>query len=51
MSFDGLVIKNKVLLESICRIERHLDVVVEVLEVHKIVDFQLCPDEEFIEFW
>ena len=34
VSFDGLIIRNKVFLEYSHSIETHLDVVVEVLEVH-----------------
>ena len=49
--FDGLVIRNKVLSESSHRVETHLDVVVEVLEFQSSVVFELCLDEEFIEFW
>ena len=33
VSFDGLVIRKEVLYESSHRIERHLDVVKEVLEI------------------
>ena len=51
VSFDGLVIRNKVLSKSSHRIETHIDVVVEVLEVQISVSFGLCIDEEFIEFW
>ena len=49
--FDRLVIRKKVFLESSNRIDTHLDVVVEVLEVQISVAFELCLDEEFIEFW
>ena len=51
VSFDGLVISKEVLSESSHRIERHLDVVKEVLEIHSSVSFELCLDEELIEFW
>ena len=51
VSFNGLVSRKKVLSESIHRIETHLDVVVEVLEVQSSVAFELYLDEEFIEFW
>ena len=51
MSFDGLLIRKKVFSESIHRIEIHIDVVVEVLEVHFSVAFEFCIDEELIEFW
>ena len=49
--FDGLVIRNKVLSESSHRIKRHIDVVVEVLEVRSSVAFEFCLDGEFIECW
>ena len=51
VSFDGLVIRKEVFSESIHRIETHLDVVKEVLEIHSSVSFELCLDEELIEFW
>ena len=50
VSFDGLVSSKKVLLESSHRIETHLDVVAEVLEVQSSVDFEFYLDEDFIEF-
>ena len=49
MSIDGLVTKNKFLLESIHRIDTHIDVVVEVIKVGSSVSFDFCLDEEFIE--
>ena len=51
MSFDGLVIRNKVFSESSPCIETHLGVFVEVIEVQISVASELCLDEEFIEFW
>ena len=45
VSFDGLVIRNKVFLESSHRIETHLEVVVEFLEVHISVAFEFCLDD------
>ena len=48
VSFDGLLIRKKVFLESNHRIKTHLDVVVEVLEVQISVAFEFCLDEEFI---
>ena len=45
---DGQVISKKVCLESSHRIERHLDVVIEVLEIQSSVSFELCLDEELI---
>ena len=51
MSFDGILISRKVLSESIYRIDRDPGVVVEVLDVHSSVSFELFLDEEFIEFW
>ena len=51
VSCDVQVIRNKVYLESINRIERHLDVVIEVLEIQSSVSFEFCLDEELIESW
>ena len=44
VSFDGLVIRKKVLSESRHYIETHLGVVVEVIEVQRSVAFELCLD-------
>ena len=49
--FYGMVSRKKVLSESRKRIETHLDVVLEVLEVHISVAFELCIDEDYIYFW
>ena len=49
--FDGLVIRKEVFYESSHRIETHLDVVKEVLEIQSSVSFEFCLDEELIEFW
>ena len=51
VSFDGLLSRNEVFLESIHRIETHLDVVLEILEVQSSVAFEFCLDKDFIEFW
>ena len=51
VSFDGLVIRKEVYSESSHYIERHLDVVIEVLEIHSSVSFEFCLDEELIESW
>ena len=51
VSFDGLVIRKKVFSESSHPIERHLDVVKEVLGIHISVSFEFCLDEELIESW
>ena len=51
MSFDGLVSRKKVFLESSHCIEENIDVVVKVIEVHSSVSFEFCLDEDFIEFW
>ena len=48
VSFDGLVSRKEVFSESSNRIETHLDVVVEVLEVQRSVSFEFYLDEEFI---
>ena len=50
-SFYGLVIRKEVLYESIHRIDTHLDVVKEVIEIQSSVSFELCLDEDLIEFW
>ena len=50
VSFDGLLIIKKFLSEYSHRIETHLDLVLEVLEVQSSVTFGLCIDDEFIEF-
>ena len=49
--FDGLVIRKEIFSESSQRIERHIDVVEEVLKIQISVSFELCLDEEHIEFW
>ena len=46
VSFYGLLF-----LESSHRIETHLDVVVEVIEVQSSFAFEFYLDEELIEFW
>ena len=51
VSFDGMVIRNKVLSYSSHHIETHLDVVVEVLDIQNSFAFELCLYEESIEFW
>ena len=51
VSFDELVIKKKVFSESSHRIEIHLDVVKEVLEIQRSVYFEFYLDEELIESW
>ena len=43
--FDGLVSSKNVLLDSSYRIETHIDVVLEVIEVHSSVFFELFIDE------
>ena len=48
VSVYGLVIRKKKLSESSNRINIHLDVVVEVLEVQSSVYFDFCLDGEFI---
>ena len=48
---DVLVIRKKVFSDSSHLIEIHLDVFVKVLEFQIRVSFDLCLDEELIEFW
>ena len=49
--FDGLVNRTEVLLDSSHRIEEHLAVFIEVLDMQSSVSFELFFDEELIEFW
>ena len=51
MYFDRLIFRKEVLFESSHLIETHLDVVVEFLEIQSSFSFELCLDEEFIDFW
>ena len=51
VSFDRLVIRKEVFYECIHRIETHIDVVKEVLEIQISISFELCLDEDLIEFW
>ena len=51
MYFDVLVSRKKVLSDSSHCTLTDIYVVVEVIDVHKSVAFQLCIDEEFVEFW
>ena len=48
VSFDGLVTSKEELLESSYRIEAHLDVVVEVFDIHSSVSFEFYLDEDLI---
>ena len=49
--FDGLVTRKEVFLESSHRIEAHLDVIVEVIEIRSSVSFEFCLRGELIYFW
>ena len=51
VSFGGLVTMKEVILDYIHRVEAHLDVVIEVLDMQRSVSFDFCLDGEFIEFW
>ena len=51
VSFDGLVIRKKVFKECSHRIDIHIDVFVEVIELYISVAFDLCIDDYFIELW
>ena len=51
VSFDGLVIRKRVFSESCHRIETHIGVVLEILEVQGSDYFELFLDDEFIEVW
>ena len=46
--FDGMIIKKKVFLDSICHIDKNIYMFIEALEVQSSVTFELCLDEEFI---
>ena len=48
--FYGLVISKEVFSDSSHRIETHLDVVKEILDIHISVSFEFYLDEELIEF-
>ena len=50
MSFDGLIIRKKVFLESSNRIETNIAIAVEVLEAKSSVAFEFCIDEDFMEY-
>ena len=49
--FDGLEIRKEVYFDSSHRINRHIDVVIEILEIQSRVSFEFCLDEELIESW
>ena len=51
VSFDVLVSRKYIFLESSHLIGTHLDVVLEIIEVQSSVSFNFGLDEEFIEFW
>ena len=51
VSFDGLSSMEKVSSESSHCTETHIYVIEEVLEVQRIVYYELFLDENFIEFW
>ena len=51
VSFDGLVTRKEVFLESSHCIEAHLDVVIEFLDIYSSVSFELYLDEELIKSW
>ena len=48
VTFDGLVSRKKFFSDSSHCIETHIDVIVEVLEVHSSTSFEFCLDEELI---
>ena len=50
VSFDGMLIRKEVFSESTHFIEGHLDVVIEVINIHSSVSFELCIDWDLIEF-
>ena len=48
---DGQVIRKELFSESSQSIERHLDVVIEILEMQSSVYFEFYLDEELIKYW
>ena len=50
VSFDGLVSRKRVFLEYSNHTETHIDVVVDVIELHISVDFEFCLDEDLYNF-
>ena len=48
---DGQEIRKEVFSEFSYRIERHLDVVIEILEIQSSVTFEFYLDEELIKSW
>ena len=48
---DGQEIRKEVFFEFSYRIERHLDVVIEILEIQSSVSFEFYLDEELIKSW
>ena len=48
---DGQVIMEEFFSESSHCIERHLDVVIEILEIQSGVSFEFYLDEELIKSW
>ena len=51
VSFDGIVTSKELFLDSSHSIEEHIDVVLKVLEIQISVSFELCLDEDIIEYW
>ena len=51
VSSYGLVVKKKIFLGYTHSIEKHIYVVVEALEVHISVSFEICLDEYFIKYF
>ena len=49
--FDLMVCRKEVFSESIHRIETHLDLFLEIIEVQSSIAFELCIYEQFISFW
>ena len=48
---DGQEIRKELFSESSHRIERHIDVVIEILEIQSSVFFEFYLDEELIKSW
>ena len=49
-SVYGPVTRKKVFYKYSHRIDTHIDLIVEFIKVHSCVSFELCLDEELIEY-
>ena len=51
VSFAVLVIRKEFFSESSHRIERHIDVVIEIIEIQSSVSFEFYLDEKLLKSW